>query len=84
MLFRSPELGYIEFAGWSALAPGAGSAPQMLLVRETRIAGRYKRSFEVIRLDSMITDKQASDPALLAAFGKWQDPAWKRQTVSLR
>lgn len=80
----SPELGYIEFAGWSAAAPGAGNVPQMLLVRETRIAGRNKRSFEVLRLDTLATDKQASDPALLAAFGKWQDAAWKRQTVSLR
>ena len=80
----SPELGYVEFAGWSALVPGAGNVPQMLLVRETRIAGRNKRSFEVVRLDTLGTDKQASDPALLAAFGKWQDAAWKRQTVSLR
>lgn len=78
----NPELGYIEFAGWSALA--AGNAPQMLLVRETRLAGRNKRSFEVMRLDSLTTDKQASEPALLAAFGKWQDATWKRQTVSLR
>ncbi len=80
----SPELGYIEFAGWSAAAPGAGAVPQMLLARETRTAGRNKRSFEVLRLDTLATDKQASDPALLAAFGKWQDAAWKRQTVSLR
>ncbi len=80
----SPELGYIEFAGWSAVATGAGNFPQMLLVRETRLAGRYRRSFEVLRLDTLGTDKQASDPALLAAFGKWQDAAWKRHTVSLR
>ena len=83
----SPELGYIEFAGWSAIAAGANippTPPQMLVVREARLAGRYKRSFEVMRLDTMITEKQASDPALLAAFGKWQDAGWKRQTVSLR
>ena len=80
----NPELGYVEFAGWSAEAPGAGNVPQMLLARETRMAGRSKRSFEVMRLDTLATDKQASDPALLAAFGKWQDAAWKRQTVSLR
>ena len=80
----NPELGYVEFAGWSALVPGAGHVPQMLLARETRMAGRNKRSFEVMRLDTLATDKQASDPALLAAFGKWQDAAWKRQTVSLR
>jgi hypothetical protein len=74
----SPELGYIEFAGW---VPGA---QQMLIARETRIAGRTKRSFEVARMDTLTTEKQASDAGLLVAFGKWQDVGWKRQTVSLR
>ena len=40
--------------------------------------------FEVLSLDTLAVDKQASTPSLLAAFGKWQDAAWKRQTVSLR
>jgi hypothetical protein len=74
----SPELGYIEFAGW---VPGA---QQMLIARETRIAGRSKRSFEVARMDTLTTEKQSSDASLLVAFGKWQDAGWKRQTVSLR
>lgn len=74
----NPELGYVEFAGW---APGAA---QMLLARETRIAGRSKRSFEVLRMDTLTAEKQASEPSLLLAFGKWQDAGWKRQTVSLR
>lgn len=75
---NSPELGYVEFAGW------VHGAPNMLLARETRIAGRSKRSFEVARMDTLTTEKQASDPGLLVAFGRWQDAAWKRQTVSLR
>ena len=74
----NPELGYVEFAGW------VQGAPQMLLARETRIAGRSKRSFEVLRMDTLTPEKQASDPSLLLAFGKWQDAGWKRQTVSLR
>jgi hypothetical protein len=74
----SPELGYVEFAGW---VPGG---QQMLMARETRIAGRTKRSFEVARMDTLTAEKQASDPSLLVAFGKWHDPSWKRQTVSLR
>lgn len=80
----NPELGYIEFAGWSAATPAAGKPAQILLARETRIAGRNKRSFEVANLDTLGTDKQASEPALLAAFGKWQDAGWKRQSLSLR
>ncbi len=74
----NPELGYVEFAGW------VQGAPQMLLARETRIAGRSKRSFEVLRMDTLTAEKQASEPSLLLAFGKWQDAGWKRQTVSLR
>jgi hypothetical protein len=75
----SPELGYIEFAGWVQ-----GALQQMLLARETKITGRQKRSFEVVRIHSLIADKQASDSSLLVAFTKWQDTNWKRNTVSLR
>jgi hypothetical protein len=77
----NPELGYIEFAGWASNASGA---QQMLAARETRTAGRGKRSFEVLNLETLTTDRQAGEPGLLMAFGKWQDAAWKRQTVSLR
>lgn len=73
-----PELGTLEFAGW---VPGAG---KLLLSREARVDGRYRKSFEVMLLDTLAVDKRASDPALLVLFGKWQDPAWKRVTVSLR
>jgi hypothetical protein len=73
-----PGLGTLEFAGWVS---GAG---KLLLSREARVEGRYRRSFEVVLLDTLAVDKRASDPALLVLFGKWQDPAWKRTTVSLR
>ena len=73
-----PGLGYVEFAGW---VPGAG---KLLLAREARVDGRHKRSFEVATVDGLATEKQAGTPSLLALFGKWQDPAWKRGTVSLR
>lgn len=74
----NPELGVLEFAGW---VPGAD---KLLLAREARVDGRIKRSFEVASLATLNTEKQASTPTLLALFGKWQDPAWKRGTLSLR
>ena len=74
----NPELGYVEFAGW---VPGGD---KLLLAREARVDGRYKRSFEVASLATLNTEKLASTPTLLAAFGKWQDPQWKRSSVSLR
>jgi hypothetical protein len=73
-----PEQGYAEFAGW---VPGG---KQMLLAREARGEGKYKRNYEVMRLDTLTAERQSGDAASLGAFQRWPDPAWKRQTVSLR
>lgn len=73
-----PNVGYIEFAGW---VPGGR---QMLVVREVRGEGKYRRSFEVVSLDSMGATRQSGDAAQLGSFRRWQDAAWKRMTVSMR
>ncbi|HEY2187332.1 MAG TPA: hypothetical protein VGH48_02080 [Caldimonas sp.] len=74
----APELGYAEFAGW---VPGGR---QVLVARESRNAKGLKRNFEVVRLDTLGTERQAGDPSVLGPFMRWQDAGWKRETVSLR
>jgi len=73
-----PDVGYAEFAGW---VPGGA---QILVAREASGEGKYRRNFELLRLDSLLPVRQASDPSVLGAFQRWQDPAWKRETLSLR
>ncbi len=72
-------LGYVEWAGW---VPGA--APRLLVAREFMADGRIGRRFEVLGAETLAVEKSASSPQLLAAFGQWAAPAWKRGTVSLR
>lgn len=74
----NPNLGYVEFAGW---VPGNS---QMLAAREAKIDGRYKLSFESLKLSSLETEKQADKPGNLSTFYRWQDPLWKGKTIAVR
>jgi hypothetical protein len=74
----SPDVGYAEFAGW---VPGG---KQMLVAREARGEGKYRRRFEVLRLDTLAIETQSSDASGLRAFQRWQDASWKRETLALR
>ena len=74
----NPNLGYVEFAGW---VPGNA---QMLAAREAKVDGRYKLSFETLKLSSLETEKWAYKPNNLSTFFRWQEPRWKGATVSLR
>jgi hypothetical protein len=73
-----PEEGYVEFAGF---APGT---QRLLIAREVKDHGRFRRSFQELRLDDLALIRQASTPDLLRDFGRWQDVDWRRDTLALR
>ncbi len=75
--FNDPEQGYIEYAGF------APPTRRLLVVRELKDRGRFRRSFDELRLDDLVTVRQASSPELLRDFGRWQDVAWRRDTLAL-
>ena len=57
---------------------------QLLAAREIKIDGRYKQRFEILRTADLQVEKWADNPNNLTPFYRWQDPAWKGQTVSVR
>ncbi|MDR1350630.1 MAG: hypothetical protein LBJ59_07645 [Zoogloeaceae bacterium] len=75
---ETPELGYVEFAGW---VPGN---KQLLAARETVTNKRSKTSFELWDRDTLKVEKHADKPGNLTAFYRWQDPLWKGGTVAVR
>jgi hypothetical protein len=74
---EDPQEGYVEFAGF---APGTR---RLLVAREVKEHGHFQRRFEELRLDDLLLVRQASAPELLADFGRWQDLAWRRDTLAL-
>jgi hypothetical protein len=72
-----PEEGYVDYAGF---APGT---KRLLIAREVKEHGRFRRRFEELRLDDLALLRQASSPELLRDFGRWQDVAWRRDTLAL-
>jgi hypothetical protein len=73
----NPDEGYVDYAGY------ASGTRRLLIAREVKDRGRFRRSFEELRLDDLALVRQASSPELLRDFGRWQDVAWRRDTLAL-
>jgi hypothetical protein len=74
---EDPEEGYVEFAGF------APRTERLLVAREVKARGQFRRRFEELRLTDLVPLKQASSPELLADFGLWSDAGWRRDTLAL-
>ena len=83
-----PELGYVEFAGWSP------DGAHLLVAREARLSGPLgqpgtlapwiQRSFEIRSANGLTIEKQASKLDNFVSFRRWQSPDWRRATIALR
>jgi hypothetical protein len=74
-------VGYVEFAGW---VPGSSDVLAAREVRDPARGNRLARTYEVLDGQTLATLRAADAPGSLKSFYRWQDPAWKRVTVSLR
>jgi hypothetical protein len=74
---ENPDKGYVDFAGF---VPGTR---RLLVAKEVKERGRFRRSFEELRLDDLAVVRQAGSPELLTDFGRWQDAAWRRDSLAL-
>jgi hypothetical protein len=75
------DVGYVEFAGW---VPGTTDVLAAREVRDRVHGNRLARTYELLDGQTLATLRAADAPGSLKAFYRWQDPAWKRITVSLR
>ncbi|HEX4621153.1 MAG TPA: hypothetical protein VH208_06265, partial [Myxococcaceae bacterium] len=73
-----PDVGYVEPAGWSP------DGRQLLVVRDARVDGQMRLTFEVLDAATLAVKKRATRAAALAAFHRWSDPAWRAETVAVR
>ncbi len=83
-----PELGYVEAAGWSP------DGTRLLVAREARMTGPLgqpntlapwiSRSFQILRADDLVVEKQAAHLDNFVSFRRWATPDWHRTTVALR
>jgi hypothetical protein len=74
----SPGLGVAEFAGWM---PGG---QQMLVARESRAEGRYRRTFELVSLATLQPERQSAEATGLGAFQRWADAGWLSASPATR
>jgi hypothetical protein len=83
-----PELGYVEAAGWSP------DGSRLLVAREARMTGPLgqpgtlapwiARSFQILRAEDLVVEKQAAHLDNFVSFRRWAAPDWQRTTVALR
>jgi hypothetical protein len=75
-----PEItvGYVESAGFSP------DGRRLLVVRESRAAGRPSRRFQVLAAATLAVEHWSPSAEQLGAFKRWSAPSWRAGTLALR
>ena len=74
---ENADVGYVDFAGY------VPATQRLLIAREAKERGSFRRRFEVLLLDDLAPLRQASTPELLLDFRASQDSQWRRDTLAL-
>jgi hypothetical protein len=56
----------------------------MLVARESRAEGRYRRTFELVSLATLQPERQATEPTGLGVFQRWADTGWLNASPATR
>jgi hypothetical protein len=74
----SPELGYVEFAGW------APDGERLLVVREAKVEGKLSREFQIVSARTLEVEKRGGNFEGFGTFRRWHSAEWKGRTLALR
>ncbi|HXU74819.1 MAG TPA: hypothetical protein VN947_36230 [Polyangia bacterium] len=83
-----PDVGYVELAGWSP------DGARLCVAKEAKMTGPLgqpgtlapwvQRSFQIVKADGLLVEKQAARLDNFVSFRRWASAAWQRGTLALR
>jgi hypothetical protein len=83
-----PDVGYAELAGWSP------DGARLCVAKEARMTGPLgqpgtlapwvQRSFQIVKADGLLVEKQAARLDNFVSFRRWATAGWQRGTLALR
>jgi hypothetical protein len=83
-----PDVGYVELAGWSP------DGTRVCVAKEAKMTGPLgqpgtlapwmQRSFQIVKADGLLVEKQAARLDNFVTFRRWASASWQRATLALR
>jgi hypothetical protein len=73
-----PDLGYVELAGW------APDGKRALVVRESRVRGATRRTFEVMAVSTLAVERTVRTWEGLGRVQRWASTDWRGQSLAIK